>query len=126
MKTSKKLLVITMAVMLVVLISVIIGNCVFYAFGWNAWAVGILAFLAQVWSKSIWEYCMDKFVILKELQKYNAKPYKEYRIPLTCQTCGQTQPVDIDLATTTVYECRNCHRRNGIHIQFTTAANPEE
>lgn len=67
------------------------------------------------------QYYRDIRVIKNELSKLNAKPYKQYEIESTCQSCGNRQMVAVDLDNLE-YSCDKCKKTNAIYVSFMTAA----
>lgn len=120
MRTSKKLLLIGIALGLVLFVAGTVA--------WAASAIGLSywpIFSGMVTLQIIGKMLFDRFVefnyIKKSMDEYNKKPYKEYQVPLICQICGKTDNVAMDLSETE-YRCTGCHRKNAIYVTFATAA----
>jgi hypothetical protein len=121
MKTSKKILIaiLSIGISFVLSILVTLGILAFIAIPF--WPV-VGACMALIFIVNYFlEYYRDTEVIQKELKKLNDKPFKEYTIESTCQSCGHKQNVVIDL-NELEYKCDHCKRSNAIYVNFMTAA----
>lgn len=121
MKTSEKILFISIGLILIASISAIFSWVLVALFGVSFWPIFIGLALLQIVGQHIADRYLEINVIKKGLQEYNAKPYKEFIIPLTCQVCGKVDNVTMDLSETE-YRCTSCQRKNAIYVTFATAA----
>ena len=120
MNINKKLLLLGKSLFFMSLWSALFSFGLHLMFDINFWGSFIIATILQI----IAPLAYNKYVVVNSLksslEEYNKKPYKQYRIPLTCQSCGSNEDIDVDLNNTT-YKCSNCHRTNAIYVSFTTA-----
>jgi hypothetical protein len=121
MKTSKKILIACFSVGVSLLLSILItlGLSIFInvSFWYMVSAIVGIIFITNYFL----EYHRETNIIKQELKKLNEKPFKEYTIESTCQSCGHKQNVIIDL-TNLEYKCDYCKRTNAIYVNFMTAA----
>ena len=121
MKTSKKILIVITSIFFVSLISTLIASGCYAAFGLSFWGIFGLTLGAQLTIPYIWENVWEKYIIQKQLNEYNSKPYKQYPIQTACQHCGNIATLNLDLDDSE-YLCGNCHKHNAVHVTFMTAA----
>lgn len=122
MKTSKKILILVFSLLLIfgIALGLATPTVIFLPqlsyWIWVAFYV-LLIFLGDYGLR----YIKDVMIIKKSLDIYNSKPYKQYAIDTTCQSCGhkEVQAIDFD---TLEYKCENCKRKNAIYVTYTTAA----
>lgn len=120
MKTSKKILIIVVAIAFILFVGAIFG-WVGTAIGLPFWPIAVGVSVLQVLGKIVFDRYVEFDFLKKSLEEYNSKPYKEFMIPLTCQVCGKTDNVAMDLSKTE-YRCTGCERMNAIYVTFATAA----
>lgn len=124
MKTSKKILIICASLAITALISAGISLGLYTVFNFNFWGSFSILFTVQnAWSIYRAEY-LDRRKIVKAVQEYSQKPYKKYLIPINCGHCGSKNELEIDL-TDTEFQCDNCKKYNGLHVNFMAAAMTE-
>jgi DNA-directed RNA polymerase subunit RPC12/RpoP len=121
MKTSKKILVLLLSLTITFVISSIltVGLGIFTTVPfWPATS----SFMILIWLINyFFQYYRDTYVIQSELKKLNSKPYKDYTMESTCQSCGHKQNVVVNLEDLE-YSCDRCKRKNAIYVTFMTAA----
>lgn len=121
MKTSEKILFITIGMALIASISAISSWVLGALFGAPFWPIFVGLSLLQIVGKYGADRYLEINVIKNGLKEYNQKPYKDFVIPLTCQVCGKVDNVTMDLSETE-YRCTSCQRKNAIYVTFATAA----
>jgi hypothetical protein len=121
MKTSKKILFLTISLGITSLISggLALGINAFFSIPF--WGSFWFFVCAQILGSLAWDRYMETERIVAEVKAYNQKPYKKYLIPLNCAHCGHKNEIEIDL-TDTEFRCTNCLKYNGIHTNFMAAA----
>jgi hypothetical protein len=124
MKTSKKILIISIVVAFIFLVAAVFG-WVGTAFGLPFWPITVGICVLQIVGKILFDRYYEYNLLKTSLEEYTSKPYKEYLVPLICQVCGKTDNVSMDL-TKTEYRCTNCERMNAIYVTFATAAMQNE
>jgi hypothetical protein len=121
MKTNKKILLIATSVAITVVISILLALGLYIIFGWNIIGCSLFFTVLQLsWSIYRSEY-LDRKKIVEAVQEYSKKPYKKYLIPINCGHCGSKNELEIDL-TDTEFQCDNCKKYNGLHVNFMAAA----
>lgn len=121
MKTSKKLLIITVSILLTAFISACLSSGFSFFLAWNFWPIFWFFFGMQILVSLWYDKYYESEKLIKAVQEYANKPYKKYMIPLNCAHCGVKNEIQIDL-TDTEFRCDNCKKYNGIHVNFMTAA----
>lgn len=120
MTTNKKILIIVLSLLGIATISAISGFAFHAIWGLDYWGVFCLSALIQFAAPlAVERYTFSK-KIQKSVEEYASKPYRKYEIPLTCQYCGHSEAVDVDL-NNTIYKCSTCERRNAVYVSFMTA-----
>lgn len=125
MTTNKKILAIVISILGIAAISTVAAFSFFYLAGLHFWGVFGFATLVQILAP----WAAERYTFSQEVQntvkEYANKPFRKYEIPLTCQYCGHSEPVDIDLTNTT-YKCSTCERKNAVYVYFQTAVMQNE
>jgi DNA-directed RNA polymerase subunit RPC12/RpoP len=120
MTTQKKLLIVFLVLLAIAAISATAGFAGAVLFGLHYWGVFALTALVQF----IIPLAAERYTFSKKIQEavkeYANKPFRKYEIPLTCQYCGHSETVDVDL-NNTVYKCSTCDRKNAVYVSFMTA-----
>jgi hypothetical protein len=121
MKLSKKIFIIIKSLSIVAIISSIISAALSSIFTVPFWSVFILVSMIQLLFPSCYDLFMDKIIIKRQLDIYNAKEYKRYPIQTACQHCGDitTRALNLDDSQ---YRCDNCGKDNAIHVTYMVAA----
>ena len=121
MKTSKKILLVAVSLIVTSLISagIALGCSVF--FGLAFWHVFWFGNAAQVGGTLLWDKFYESRKIIEAVQAYANVPYKKYLLELNCGHCGHKNEVEVDLVETE-FRCTNCQKFNGIHVTFMAAA----
>lgn len=121
MKTSKKILAILTSLTVVSGIAALISTGGSMLFGLPFWGIFTLVSALQLIVPSIVDGLYAKYILKKNIDEYNNKPYKQYPIKTACQHCGNLAVLNLDLDDTE-YVCGNCHKHNAVHVTFMTAA----
>jgi DNA-directed RNA polymerase subunit RPC12/RpoP len=121
MKTSKKILIAILSIGISFVLSILVTLGVSIFISLPFWSM-VGACMGLIFTVNYFlEYHRDTNIIRQELKKLNEKPFKEYTIESTCQSCGHKQNVVIDL-NELEYKCDHCKRSNAIYVNFMTAA----
>ncbi len=119
MKTNKKILLILTS--LGIILGISSGLSLFGLFGMT-FGQGVAAYSAlQIVAHGLYTRYGEYSALKQIADEWKAKPYKEYEIKLDCQHCGKGQYINVDL-TNTEFECPNCKKKNGLHVNFSTTA----
>lgn len=121
MKTSKKILAVIVSLAIMATIATLLASGAYAVFGLSFWGIFELAIGTQLIIPYLFENVWEKYVLKKQIDEYNSKPYKQYPIKTACQHCGNLAVLNLDLDDTE-YVCGNCHKHNAVHVTFMTAA----
>ena len=121
MKTSKRILVVMVSLLLVTIIAASLASGLQFLLGYPFWQLFYSFVGLQLIAPKITDYLYEKLILKKVLDEYNSKPYKQYAINTACQHCGNVSTMNLDLDDTE-YKCGNCQKGNAVHVTFMTAA----
>jgi phage FluMu protein Com len=121
MKTSKKILIITVSLLITTFISASIAGGLCFLWNWSFWPVFWMLSGTQILGSLWYDKYYESSKLLKSVEEYTNKPYKKYIVPLNCAHCGNVVEVETDL-NYTEFKCENCKKYNGLHVNFMAAA----
>ncbi len=121
MKLSKKVLIFALSLFLTFSLASVLSLGVSAFTNISFWPLTGF-FMGLIWVINYFlQYYRDTLVIEKHLKEINSKPYKDYTLESTCQSCGHKQNVAVNLEDLE-YTCDRCKRKNAIYVTFMTAA----
>lgn len=121
MKTSKTILLFATSILITSTISAGLAGGLYGFFNIAFWNSFWFFFCLQVLGSFLWDRYAETNQIVAAVKEYNNKPYRKYLIPLNCGHCGYKNEIEIDL-TDNEFQCSNCLKNNGIHVNFMAAA----
>jgi hypothetical protein len=121
MKTSKKILILIITLLIVGGLSGLAAWAIVSVFGGYFFPMFTLSALTLLFGHAAVDKLAEIFIFRKKLVALSNRPFRDYLLNLMCQHCSHVQPVAIDLQDSD-FICTKCERRNGIHTTITTAA----
>lgn len=121
MRTSKKILIYTVSLLVTLFISLGLAFGIEVFTGWSYKPLTFFFFCLQLAISFYITNFYESRNVVEAVREYSKKPYRKYLLPINCGHCGFSNKIEIDL-TDTEFQCTNCLKHNGIHVNFMAAA----